>query len=339
MSNRSRRRLAAAVSTIPLVLGLAAAGHAQADSNFSQIAGVATDRQAFHVEAVDSVAQVFHVSDHPGPGDTLVAALAAAQTRSADGILQAHVRASFLSQDFTEAGVLNMRADAVFTDQITIGEPTQTPTFVTLHNVLTLLASGTTGSESFANEVGDPPASPTAHVENLAELEITGSGIAVPGPFGPATFASFGHHLDASGGVSGIGNGNGVNFDNIEPFTIDFTQRIQLGVPTAIQLRMLVTSTLIIEDVLGKLGPGGSIDYGFNLDWGGQTVITADDPTTGEDTGQVIHGLTGRSASGFDFLGDQGVAAVPEPASWAMMIGGFFMSGALFRRRRPVRIA
>jgi hypothetical protein len=28
---------------------------------------------------------------------------------------------------------------------------------------------------------------------------------------------------------------------------------------------------------------------------------------------------------------------VPEPASWAMMVGGFGMMGAMMRRRRTVR--
>ncbi len=35
--------------------------------------------------------------------------------------------------------------------------------------------------------------------------------------------------------------------------------------------------------------------------------------------------------------GDNDGAAVPEPASWAMMVGGFGMMGAMMRRRRTVR--
>jgi hypothetical protein len=34
-----------------------------------------------------------------------------------------------------------------------------------------------------------------------------------------------------------------------------------------------------------------------------------------------------------------GPAAVPEPASWAMMIGGLAMAGAAMRRRTRVRVA
>jgi hypothetical protein len=33
---------------------------------------------------------------------------------------------------------------------------------------------------------------------------------------------------------------------------------------------------------------------------------------------------------------DSGPLAVPEPASWALMIGGFGLTGAVLRRRRPV---
>jgi choice-of-anchor A domain-containing protein len=35
----------------------------------------------------------------------------------------------------------------------------------------------------------------------------------------------------------------------------------------------------------------------------------------------------------------RGVAAIPEPATWAMMIGGFGMVGAMLRRRRAVPLA
>lgn len=34
-----------------------------------------------------------------------------------------------------------------------------------------------------------------------------------------------------------------------------------------------------------------------------------------------------------------GIAAVPEPASWAMLVGGFFMLGAVLRRRAAVALA
>ena len=36
---------------------------------------------------------------------------------------------------------------------------------------------------------------------------------------------------------------------------------------------------------------------------------------------------------------DSVAAAVPEPAAWALMIGGFGMAGAMFRRRRALSVA
>jgi|GEM_PF-5449294 len=47
-------------------------------------------------------------------------------------------------------------------------------------------------------------------------------------------------------------------------------------------------------------------------------------------------GVTYSSASG-DFLDSVPAPAVPEPATWAMMIGGFAMGGAALRRSRAVR--
>ncbi|SNS78417.1 PEP-CTERM protein-sorting domain-containing protein [Sphingomonas laterariae] len=43
------------------------------------------------------------------------------------------------------------------------------------------------------------------------------------------------------------------------------------------------------------------------------------------------------SAGQFDNIVLNDVAAVPEPATWAMMIGGFGMVGGALRRRRPNR--
>ena len=52
--------------------------------------------------------------------------------------------------------------------------------------------------------------------------------------------------------------------------------------------------------------------------------------------GALPTGLSFTSASGVFLTGQPGVGGVPEPASWAMLIAGFGLVGALQRRRRPV---
>jgi uncharacterized repeat protein (TIGR03803 family) len=99
---------------------------------------------------------------------------------------------------------------------------------------------------------------------------------------------------------------------------------------------------------------GGSHDVGtvFKLSAGGAlTTLASFDGTNGADSfaGQVadaagnLYGTTrggGAPGKGAVFkLSDVGfnepdVAAVPEPASWAMMIAGFGLAGAAARRRR-----
>jgi hypothetical protein len=102
---------------------------------------------------------------------------------------------------------------------------------------------------------------------------------------------------------------------------------------TDLSLTMLLTGNTVISDRSGLGDPTSSLDFSFVLDWGANTFITLNG-ADGRDTGQVLRGLRGVSQSGFDFLGDQGVAAVPEPTSWALMISGFAATGATLRRRR-----
>jgi hypothetical protein len=54
------------------------------------------------------------------------------------------------------------------------------------------------------------------------------------------------------------------------------------------------------------------------------------DTLTFTDSSEGWHGLT---------IGVGGVAAVPEPASWAMLIAGFGLTGAVLRRRRVLAVA
>jgi len=57
---------------------------------------------------------------------------------------------------------------------------------------------------------------------------------------------------------------------------------------------------------------------------------------TGHDTIQLAATVPGNGGVFFDNVSVSG--AVPEPATWALMIGGFGMAGAMMRRRRMVAV-
>lgn len=55
--------------------------------------------------------------------------------------------------------------------------------------------------------------------------------------------------------------------------------------------------------------------------------------------GALPTGLSFTSASGVFLAGDPAVGGVPEPATWATLIAGFGLIGAVQRRRRPAAVA
>jgi hypothetical protein len=77
----------------------------------------------------------------------------------------------------------------------------------------------------------------------------------------------------------------------------------------------------------------GSFGSGHNMQWktGGFTFAG----TGNVETIRLQATVPGNGGVFFDKV-SVSTAAVPEPATWALMIGGFAMTGALLRRRRPV---
>lgn len=72
----------------------------------------------------------------------------------------------------------------------------------------------------------------------------------------------------------------------------------------------------------GRFNEGGFWSTDQNCNWKGKNC---------QPQGEAL-GVTAK----FDWDNDPTVAAVPEPGTWALMIGGFGMAGAALRRRRSV---
>jgi len=93
-------------------------------------------------------------------------------------------------------------------------------------------------------------------------------------------------------------------------------------------------------DVRGYLGATQTNSAAFTLDTTGPSFLTFG--WNGID--RLEFEISGGTQSGYPGLGDYfgaddltfDTAAVPEPASWALMIGGFGLAGAALRRRRLV---
>ena len=76
----------------------------------------------------------------------------------------------------------------------------------------------------------------------------------------------------------------------------------------------------------GRGGPGG----GFSALGANRDDVGGDNTFIPQDTPETQGGPTGGGSS----LDERLLTAVPEPASWALMIGGFGLAGAGLRRRR-----
>jgi hypothetical protein len=130
---------------------------------------------------------------------------------------------------------------------------------------------------------------------------------------------SFSQYGDAVNGVWTVGNGFGYR---------TYTANIILGQATT--TRMDMTASIFAN----AGGFGGSFvevatDLGHTVTWRGITSLTVG--------GVEVTDFTAFSdTSGFDFRRGivDPVNGVPEPASWAMLIVGFGLTGATMRRRR-----
>jgi hypothetical protein len=127
---------------------------------------------------------------------------------------------------------------------------------------------------------------------------------------------SYSLHGDQTSGFAGIGNNNlGLQFVTVD---VIFGRN---------------NSTLLVaSDEAQALANGASTfsefaaDFGNTLSWQGITGLTVG--------GVAVTDYSAVSAdTGFNFRQGLAAPAVPEPASWALMIAGFGLTGAALRRR------
>jgi len=116
-----------------------------------------------------------------------------------------------------------------------------------------------------------------------------------------------------------------------------------LGLATNVKLKAtLAFLTPAIDDAT----TGGTATYGTLFGWLNKGVLTWEPiaPITTSD-GQFtvsfgnLAGLGIGNATQKMTIAVNSVAAVPEPGTWALMIGGFGMAGAMLRRRRQSVLA
>ena len=151
-------------------------------------------------------------------------------------------------------------------------------------------------------------------------------GAVTPAPDFPPETTTGGHTIFADGSATQF-----INFNTAAPVTIaGFVASISSDGPGSSD-RGFTSISLF-----------GSSDGGMNYTQidstaivptlGGQTVTFSFAPVTGQFF--RFEGTPSSNGSRILELDAVGIAAVPEPATWAMMIGGFGMLGGTLRRRQ-----
>lgn len=127
---------------------------------------------------------------------------------------------------------------------------------------------------------------------------------------------------------------------NAKPITVKFTFTSptgQSGDDTADGITYAVDGNVDNYGVVHWTDPAN-----LTFSNGNVLTITMSDETFNEDNrGNDLDAgsRNGATVQATFALTQKAVAGVPEPATWAMMIGGFGMSGAMLRRRRSAMLA
>ena len=153
---------------------------------------------------------------------------------------------------------------------------------------------------------------------NAIVFDSNASGVAARPAFG-----STGNYLAVLGGGSGVGQILAVNPQGVSSFGF-----VIGSVDTYNTLTLELTDGTTIEYV------GGQIINDLSFPSGNQIVGETNGFVTFTSDGARFARFTlGSSQNAFE-LDNIAIAAVPEPATWAMMIGGMGLVGGTLRRRK-----
>jgi hypothetical protein len=160
------------------------------------------------------------------------------------------------------------------------------------------------------------------------------------GEFHPGMFAK----SDFSLGSANVGSSQDIG----ESGPAYFAPTVSLNNGSGAWIDTLLTQTMYGYTISGKVLVGGNWGTTLGFDMDSQVSCANEYGSANCDYGHtqifgfgtLPTGVTYSSASGVFLKGDPIVAAVPEPASWSMLITGFGLIGGTLRRgRRQPRVA
>ena len=199
--------------------------------------------------------------------------------------------------------------------------------------VAAMAASSANATVTFSFEGGVGTPSAGFAVINTFDTPDEQALVNCPGGVGNCHFQS--NNSDGDGASNPFSNGFGSPFLTVltGPASISF------GPTTAFQFdwgSLDFYNTLVIHGSTADVTviPGTTFMNAAN---GDQLVAGTNGRFTVRGTaGETFTGITLTSSQRSFEIDNLAVASVPEPATWAMMIGGFGMAGAMLRRRRTV---
>ena len=195
--------------------------------------------------------------------------------------------------------------------------------------VLATPAIAQTGSLTF-EIVGDTLTQPFAITNNsTGGLRVTGFGVTLVSPYGFDTVNN------TAGGTFGV--------DAATPFTPNAASALATGYTGPLSVAEGATS---LAFTFNNFDVGETFSWVIDVDGAGDNfTVTGNELIGSTGYADFSNGLRGTGT--FIALGSNGsqfrinafspTPSVPEPATWAMMIGGFGLVGAAMRRRAAVR--